>query len=191
MSAEDRRRHIVDTARKLFAERPYGEVSTQDIADSAGVARSLVHHYFRGIKDVFFAVAASGGSALVDQRTAGVETPLGERLAFNAGALLDVVEANRETYMAVMGQVTAVDPEVNTLLEAVRERSVERMLEANADVVRDTPQVRVVLRGFQEYAGVLIRAWLAGDLTRPQAQSAMTTGARVVMLEVVPALDRG
>jgi AcrR family transcriptional regulator len=44
MAPEERRRHIIETAHGLFAERPYTEVSTQDIADAAGVARSLAHH---------------------------------------------------------------------------------------------------------------------------------------------------
>jgi AcrR family transcriptional regulator len=190
MSPEERRRHITETARRLFAQRPYSEVSTQDIADAAGVARSLVHHYFHGIKDVFLAVLASSGSALADQRTAGVETPFEERIAFNVSALLDVAAQNRETWMAVLGQPGSQgDPEIRAVLEAVRERSVDRMLKANADLVGDTPRTRLLLRAFQEYSGLIIRAWLVGETARDTAQFAIARTAIVLMREVIPTTE--
>ena len=41
-----------DAADALFAERGYEEVTVEDIASAAGVARGLVHHYFGGRKQV-------------------------------------------------------------------------------------------------------------------------------------------
>jgi AcrR family transcriptional regulator len=190
MTPDERRRHITETARRLFAERPYSEVSTQDVADAAGVARSLVHHYFHGIKDVFLAVLASSGNALADTRTAGVETPLEERIAFNARATLDVAEQNRETWMAVLGQAAGHgDPDIREVLEAVRERSVDRMLEANADVIRDTPRTRLVLRGFQEYSALIIRSWLVSDATRQDVEFTISRTAILLLQDVIPALE--
>jgi Bacterial regulatory proteins, tetR family len=37
-------------------KRGYDEVSVEDIASSAGVARGLVHHYFGGRKEVYIAL---------------------------------------------------------------------------------------------------------------------------------------
>jgi AcrR family transcriptional regulator len=192
MAPEERRRHITETARRLFAERPYTEVSTQDVADAAGVARSLVHHYFHGIKDVFLAVLASSGSALADQRTAGVETPFEERIASNVSALLDVAEQNRETWMAVLGQPAGHgDPEIQAVLDAVRERSVDRMLEANADLLTDTPRTRLLLRGFQEYSGLIIRSWLVGETPRDTVQFAIVRTGSALIRDVIPAVEAG
>ena len=50
LDPEQRREQILDAANALFAERGYDEVSVEDIASSAGVARGLVHHYFGGRK---------------------------------------------------------------------------------------------------------------------------------------------
>src|SRR3954451_8344291 len=94
LAPELRRQHILDVARELFSERPYTTVTTADIAEAAGVARSLVHHYFGGVSEVFLAGIADGGAALSDVRTAGIETPFEERVAFNIGAALDVIGAN-------------------------------------------------------------------------------------------------
>ena len=103
LSPDDRRKEIIDVARALFAERPLSSVSTADVAEGAGVTRSLVHHYFGGIGELFLAVAAQSGAALADVRTKMPPTPLEERLSHNVPAGLDVVEQNRETWYAVMG----------------------------------------------------------------------------------------
>ena len=43
----DRRTEILDQALALFAERGLAAVSTRDLADKAGLARSHVYHYFK------------------------------------------------------------------------------------------------------------------------------------------------
>jgi hypothetical protein len=135
-------------------------------------------------------VLVSSGSALAAPRTAGVETPFEERIAFNVGALLDVAEQNRETWMAVLGQPAGHgDPDIQAVLDAVRERSVDRMLEANADLLTDTPRTRLLLRAFQEYSGLIIRAWLVGETARETAEFAIARTASVLMREVIPAAE--
>jgi AcrR family transcriptional regulator len=187
MSAEDRRQHIIDTARTLFAQRPYGAVSTQDIADAAGVARSLVHHYFRGIKDVFLAVVASSGPSLADVRTAGPDTPYEERVAHNVRAALDVADDNRETWMAVVGHgIDSGDPEIRALVAAIRERSIERMLDANADILRDTPRTRLALRSFHDFSGGAIRDWLTGLVTRADVEAVLIATGVALFRDVDP-----
>src|SRR5690348_10819125 len=66
LSPEARRQHIIEAARGVFSEHPYSAVSTAEVAEAAGVARSLVHHYFGGIRGLFLAVIAQGGAALAD-----------------------------------------------------------------------------------------------------------------------------
>ena len=61
LNPAERRDQILDAANELFAERGYDEVTIEDVAKSAGVARGLVHHYFGGRKEVFIALV--GGLA--------------------------------------------------------------------------------------------------------------------------------
>lgn len=49
-SAPTRRTEILDHALALFAERGLAAVSTRDLADKAGLARSHVYHYFKDWK---------------------------------------------------------------------------------------------------------------------------------------------
>jgi AcrR family transcriptional regulator len=178
LSPEVRRRQIVDAARELFADRPYGTVTTADVAEAAGVARSLVHHYFDGIRGVFLAVIAQGGAALTDVRTAGPETPLDERLAHNIAAALDVVAANRETWLAVALGAQAHDPEIRSISDFAMQRSVDRALEVNRDVISDTPATRLALRCFHAFSREATLAWLTGRATREEIEPLLVASLR-------------
>jgi AcrR family transcriptional regulator len=190
LAPDDRRQEILDAARQLFAQRPYSGVSTAEIAEAAGVARSLVHHYFGGIRGVFLAVAAGGAAALSEARDAGPEVPFEERTAHNVAAGLDVIAANRETWLAVVGHPPdPADADIHALLVAARERNVERTLAANADLVRDTPEARFALRCFSALTIEATRTWLVGDATREETEALLLAAGRNLLTVVIPALQ--
>ena len=182
LAPDARRRAIVHAARTLFAERSYGDVTTADVAQAAGVARSLVHHYFGGIRGVFLAVVADGAAALADVRTAGPETPLDERLARNVAAALDVVAANRETWLAVAARsAEASDPEIRAIAELAVERSVERALAVNGDVLEDSASARLALRCFHAFSTEATLAWVTGRATREEIEALLVRTLRDVI----------
>jgi AcrR family transcriptional regulator len=192
LSPDTRRGEILAAARKLFSERPYTSVSTSDVAEAAGVARSLVHHYFGGIRELFFAVVAQGGTALAELRSAGPETPLDERLAYNLAAGLDVIAANRETWLAVAVYGASIDdPDIRQLVAALTDRQVDRMLTANSDVISDTPTTRHALRCFIAFATEATREWLLGEYTREETEALLVTAFRHLLLNTIPALEAG
>lgn len=190
LTPEARREHLIRVARDLFAERPYTSVTTADVATAAGVTRSLVYHYFAGIRELFLAVARAGVDGLDGVEIAGTETPLGERTRQNVGAGLDVVAANRETWLAVIGQAGAIgDPELAALLRQTNELSVEETLRRNADLVEDTPQVRFALRCHQTMVTEATRAWLSGEVEREEAERLIVLSLELVLTELLPALE--
>jgi AcrR family transcriptional regulator len=192
LAPDDRRQEIVDAARRLFSERPYRSVSTAEIADAAGVARSLVHHYFGGIRGVFLAVAADGAAQLGAARAAGVEVPFEERTARNLAAHLDVIAANRETWLALVGHpIDAADADIEALVLAAVEHAVEVTLRANADVVADTPEARFALRCFTGFANTATRAWLLGERSRAETEALLLATGRALLTSVIPDLQEG
>ncbi|HET6509148.1 MAG TPA: TetR/AcrR family transcriptional regulator [Baekduia sp.] len=190
LAPDDRRQEIVDAARRLFSMRPYRSVSTTEIAAEAGVARSLVHHYFGGIRGVFLAVAAEGALALEQARTAGPELSFEERTAHNVAAHLDVIAEHRETWMALVGQpIDPADADIAALVLAARERAVEITLNANRDLVRDTPRARFALRCFSDFTIAATRAWLLGEQTREETEALLLTTGRMLLSTVIPTLS--
>src|SRR3954454_24432626 len=92
LTREERRNQILDAANTLFAERGYGQVSIEEIASSAGIARGLVHHYFGGRKEVYVALLERLGA----EREDALRAPVGEtpeaRLADTDARWLDWAE---------------------------------------------------------------------------------------------------
>ncbi len=186
----ERRRQILEHARRLFAERPYHDVSSADIAREAGVTRALVHHYFGGVRDVYLVVL--GEMAAAGSDIPGPRPGVGRRrrVAENVAAWLDVVEANRESWLATTGHSDAIaDPQIRGLLEAGQEAAVDRMIEANADLVSDTPVTRFALRSLLGLGQAACRQWLTGRATRPEVQALLFHSFLDLVERTVPRVE--
>ena len=53
LDPDARRAEILEAALRLYAERPYAEVSTSELAREAGVARGLLNHYFGTKRELY------------------------------------------------------------------------------------------------------------------------------------------
>src|ERR1700751_703369 len=60
------RERIVEAATKLFTERPFSEISADDIAREAGVAHGLTFHYF-GSKAALYELVSQAAADRLDQ----------------------------------------------------------------------------------------------------------------------------
>ncbi|MDQ0189485.1 TetR/AcrR family transcriptional regulator [Alicyclobacillus cycloheptanicus] len=80
-SRADRRKEILDAARKLFSQRGYHGVSLSDIADEAGLSVGLIYYVFPKKEDILVGVIkdASILSRRVFEQLADIDDPV-ERL---------------------------------------------------------------------------------------------------------------
>lgn len=190
LQPDARRDHILEAAGAIFATHPYSEVSLGLVAREAGVSRSLVSHYFgskRGlVMEVMRAFAAAAPEAVRTDR----ELPVDEMVAANVDAWLGYAEEHRETAIAMSG-VGALgrDPELQTLVEEVRERVVDRIL-INHFGTTDVPrELRIALRAYTGLYEVAVSEWLhAGRMSRDEVRILITRGLFAVLQDVVPAL---
>jgi AcrR family transcriptional regulator len=108
---------MLDAANELFAERGYEEVSVEDIARSAGVARGLVHHYFGGRKEVYLALLERLAAVREDKLPPSVGRSARARVENSVSRWLDWTEANRMIYLGTIapGEDLA-DPEVRQVV---------------------------------------------------------------------------
>ncbi len=101
--SEATRAALIDAGRRLFAERGYAEVGTEEIVRAAGVTRGALYHHFDGKRDLFEAVYER------------VEAELAQRIA--AGALSSGVES----------PMAAMRAGAEMLLQACTEPEVQRI----------------------------------------------------------------
>jgi AcrR family transcriptional regulator len=64
-AVEDKRRHLLDAAVRVFARKGFHASRVGDIAEEAGVAHGLLYHYFKSKDEVLQAVFQENWSLLV------------------------------------------------------------------------------------------------------------------------------
>jgi len=82
MPRQDKRHQIMQAAEKLFTIRRFHEITTDDVAEAAGVGKGTIYRYFRDKDDLFFQTATSGLDELCDllRRKVPGESPFAEQL---------------------------------------------------------------------------------------------------------------
>src|SRR3954465_687633 len=162
-----RRDQILDAANALFAERSFDEVSVEDIASAAGVARGLVHHYFGGRKEVYIALLERIGA----QREESLQPPVGRsaraRVADTVSRWLDWTEANRTIWLATIAHGEDIaDPQLRRVVEELVGRAVALLTAFHADIAEDSPRLRYALECWTGLNRTATRRWLRGEATR-------------------------
>jgi AcrR family transcriptional regulator len=162
-----RREQILDAANALFAERTYDEVSIEDIANSAGVTRGLVHHYFGGRKEVYIALLEQLGAQREEQLRPPVGRSARARVAENVSRWLDWTEANRTIWLATIARGEDIaDPDVRRVVATLVRRAVALLTVHHADIADDSPRLRYALECWTGLNRAATRRWLHGDATR-------------------------
>jgi AcrR family transcriptional regulator len=167
LTPEQRRQQILDTAAELFAERAYDEVSVEDIATAAGVARGLVHHYFGGRKDVYLALLGQLDAGRED----AIRPPEGRsaraRVSDTVSRWLDWTEANRTLWLATISRGDDMtDADVSRVVTDLVRRAVALLAAFHADKARESPRLLYALECWTGLNRAATRRWLHGEATR-------------------------
>ena len=96
--SEGARDAVLAAARRLFIKRDYGEVSTADVLEEAGVSRGALYHHFPSKLELYREVWRDSERRLIERLAGsveGAETPF-QALVLACRAYLDEAATNRE-----------------------------------------------------------------------------------------------
>jgi AcrR family transcriptional regulator len=190
LDPEVRRSEILAVASRAFATRPYDAVHLDAIARDAGASRALVNHYFGDKRGLYVAVARQ----IVERIPSVVRTDLSlsveEMVTANTEAVLDVIEANRETALLFLGAgPIGRDPELDALQDELRDRLVDRILANHLGTTDVPPAARATMRAATGMMELALRDWAQGrGPTRDQTRTIVEQTILTVMRQVVPAV---
>jgi len=171
-----RRDQILDAANELFAERGFGDVTIEDVAKRAGVARGLVHHYFGGRKDVFIALVERLGVLREGQLRAPEGRTARERVDESVSRWLGWTKANRTMYLGTIAAGEDVaDPEVRRVVADLVRRAIALVATLHADIAEDSPRLRYALECWTGLNRAATRRWLRGEATRGATQELLAS----------------
>jgi AcrR family transcriptional regulator len=181
LSTDARREQLVALGVEMFSERPFDDVSIDDIAAGAGISKGLLYHYFPSKRDFYVAVVRHSA----DEMQAITETdpdlePL-ERLADGLDRYLEYVATHARGFATVLRAGIGSDPEVAAIVEGVRAAMARRILADVADTDPPPAAVRIAIRGWVGFAEAASLEWLEhGELSREELRELLVralTGA--------------
>jgi AcrR family transcriptional regulator len=185
-----RREEILDRARQLFGQKGYATVSASEVARAAGVTPALVSHYFPGGKrEIFLTLVAQLTENVLQTIRADPAEPLHARVAATTENWLDWLDANRETWLATAAQGDYIaDPDLQVLVDAARDRTVETLISEYPDALTDDRQTRLMLRNWLGFNRATSRSWLRGDATRAETALLLAETLSHLITTVAPKL---
>lgn len=192
MDRDVRRGEILRAAGRLFHERPYSSVSVGDIAEEAGVAKGLMHHYFGSKRDLYLEVvrevAATPAVLLPDDED--LDTPdVWER---SVEGFLTVIAQKPELWMlSVTVGGAEKDDEVASILDDAKEVLADQTIRAlGLEDRADDPTLRALVRGYGGFVQELTVEWLGRRrLTERQVRDAMIETLPLLLERVLPLIE--
>ena len=163
LSTDARREQLVALGIEIFSERPFDEVSIDDIAAAAGISKGLLYHYFPSKRDFYVAVIRSAADEMQALTEPDPALEPRDRLAAALERYLEYVETHARGYATVLRAGIGSDPAVAAIVEEVRGAMVARLL----DDLPVTPPgeeppvaLRVAVRGWVGFVEAASLDWL-------------------------------
>jgi AcrR family transcriptional regulator len=192
MDRDERRRQILRAAERLFSERPYSSVSVGDIAEEAGVAKGLMHHYFGSKRELYLevvrTVAAVPSVPLPDEGQVDRQQSWEVRVE----AFLALISQNPELWLTSVTVGGAErDDEVASILDEGKEVLADETIVALGMADRsDDPALRALVRAYGGLVQELTVEWLGrGRLDQDQVKAAMVATLPLLVEHVLPLLE--
>lgn len=177
----DLRAAMLVAAEELFAERPYEEVTAEEIANAAGVAKGLLYYHFVSKRGIYEAViqALADDLELITQPDRSL-APL-DRTAAVLDAFIDWAKTRQTFRSAILGG-TSSSGMVQTIVTAGLDKQVDIMLKGMQEVAAAqgteslivTPTLRHAIKGWAAFVGVVTIDWLDNpELTAEELRDLM------------------
>jgi len=166
LSTDARREQLLASGARLLAERPFDEVSIEEIARAAGVSKGLLYHYFPTKKDFLIAALERGQEELAALTAPDAALPPAEQLAASLDRFLDFVEKHEAAYAAIFRSRGGGDPEIQAALDAGRRQRMDAVIESLATweaapaSVERTPTLETAVQGWFFFIEGAVLRWL-------------------------------
>lgn len=143
--------HIIDTAMHVFFTEGKLNATTQDIADAAGVNRTLIHYYFRSRDQLFDAVFEKARLAAMIESEAVLETTLPFKK--KTEKLIDVFLKRLKTYPFLEIAITTGLNQMETAFPASNPKYMQQFLkevqvEMNKGTIQKSKPVHFMINLF-------------------------------------------
>ncbi|WP_148615569.1 TetR/AcrR family transcriptional regulator [Nocardioides rubriscoriae] len=195
LTPDERRAQLLDLGVRLLADRSLDELSIDLLAEEAGISRGLLYHYF-GNKHAFHeAVVRRAVDDLIAQTAPPGTGGALEQLAASMTAYVDYVVTNHAGYLSLVKGAQGGNETLRAIYDEARGVLTDRIFteDAQADIMPDTPAIRLLVRGWAAMAEELVLSWVAdpNGVTRDELLHLLAVSLPVLVDASVTATPAG
>jgi AcrR family transcriptional regulator len=129
------------------------------IARESGISKALLYHYFPSKQDFFVATLQQGAEEIAKATEPDPDLPPLEALSASLDAFLGWIEENETAYRKMMESVGSV-PEVQTIIDGIRDATSARILDGLGAGESPPPKLRAATRAWLWFMDGAILDWL-------------------------------
>jgi AcrR family transcriptional regulator len=185
LGVDERRAQLIELGRRMFLEKPFDEISIDDIAHEAGVSKGLLYHYFQSKRRFYVETLRAAMEEMRVLTEPDPTLPPLERLDASLDAYLAYVEKLGPGYTKLMQSGVGVDAEVQALIEQQRELVIGRVTHALAIDEPPAP-IRMALRAWLGFIDAACLDWVEhGDVPRRAVRALLANSLQSALLTAV------
>jgi AcrR family transcriptional regulator len=166
LRVDERRRQLLERGAELFTSHPYEKLTMSRIAREVGISKALLYHYFPS-KQAYFEETLNNWAEQLRERTdTDPELPPVDQLTNSLDAFLSLIEENAVAYRNLQRSAAGV-PEIRELIEEVRRKTAQRILEGLFPGAEPPRKARIAVNGWLWFMDGACLDWIErGDIER-------------------------
>jgi AcrR family transcriptional regulator len=131
MRAPERRRQLLEVARKVFGRRGYHTVTMDSVAKEAGVTKPILYDHFPSKRELYLALLESDLANLQKRLAEGLENSRGnrERIRASFQTYFDFVDEHAEGFRLLMQEAVGGDRHFSDLVFKFRDEVLGKVTE--------------------------------------------------------------
>jgi AcrR family transcriptional regulator len=137
MRAPERRRQLLQVARKVFGRRGYHTVTMDAVAREAGITKPILYDHFPSKRELYLALLEEDLQSLGDRLSDALESSPGnrERIRASFQAYFDFVDDHAEGFRLLMQEAVGGEREFRDMVVEFRNRLLDQVTEV---IVRES-----------------------------------------------------
>ncbi len=130
LSTDARRKELLEVGKTIFSQHAFDDVSTNDLAEMAGISKGLLYHYFKNKRGYYVETIRAAAEELITATEPNADLTPPMMMVATLQAYLDHIEVNERLFRAVTQGGIGSDPECKEIIDRFRHKGVTRIYEA-------------------------------------------------------------
>jgi AcrR family transcriptional regulator len=161
LSPEARRAQLIELGVHMLATRRLDELSVELIAQTAGISRGLLFHYFSSKQDFHLEVARAAAAEMIRRTQPDPALSPVEALRAALTSFIDYVEENPDNYKSLVRGAASGDDEMRAIFDETRTTMAQRIIAVVADQgLQVQPRVTLAIHGWVAYVEECVVRWI-------------------------------